>query len=58
MTYDKDELTAADKALLGKCGVFCGACDSYLGKSRSMLGKFLKIWELMSKKSEWLRIIY
>jgi len=34
MTFDKDELMAADIALLGKCGIYCGACDSYLGRSK------------------------
>ncbi len=34
MTFDKKELTAPEKAILGKCGLYCGACDSYLGRSR------------------------
>ncbi|MHA1651040.1 MAG: DUF3795 domain-containing protein [Candidatus Helarchaeota archaeon] len=32
---DKDQLTRADKAILGKCGIFCGACDAYLGKAKA-----------------------
>jgi len=34
MNFDKEELVAVDIALLGKCGVYCGACDSCLGKSK------------------------
>ncbi len=34
MTFDKDELNAADKAILGKCGVVCIACDAYMGKAK------------------------
>ncbi|NVM52675.1 MAG: DUF3795 domain-containing protein [Candidatus Helarchaeota archaeon] len=34
MTLGKDQLTAAEKAILGKCGVFCPACDAYLGKAK------------------------
>lgn len=34
MPLDKDQLTAAEKAILGKCGVFCPACDAYMGKAK------------------------
>ncbi|HUY01542.1 MAG TPA: DUF3795 domain-containing protein [Candidatus Deferrimicrobium sp.] len=34
MTSDKDQLSSVETAVLGKCGVFCGACDAYLGKSK------------------------
>ncbi|MHA1266547.1 MAG: DUF3795 domain-containing protein [Candidatus Helarchaeota archaeon] len=35
MTYDKKEVTPVEKAFLGKCGVFCGACDAYLGDAKA-----------------------
>jgi len=35
MTSDKDKVTPVEKTLLGKCGVFCGACDAYLGEAKA-----------------------
>ena len=35
MTFDKKELISAEKAILGKCGIYCGACDSYLGGAKA-----------------------
>ncbi|MFX1298721.1 MAG: DUF3795 domain-containing protein [Promethearchaeota archaeon] len=34
MTFDKDKLIASEIAILGKCGVFCPACDAYIGLSK------------------------
>ena len=35
MTSDKGAVTPVEKTLLGKCGVFCGACDAYLGEAKA-----------------------
>ncbi len=35
MTSDKDNVTPVEKTLLAKCGVFCGACDAYLGEAKA-----------------------
>ncbi len=31
---EKDKLAADEIAVLGKCGIFCAACDAYIGKSK------------------------
>lgn len=35
MTFDKAAVTPVEKTILGKCGVFCGACDAYLGEAKA-----------------------
>lgn len=50
MTSEKDDLTAADKAILGKCGVFCLACDAYLGKAKGFAKELFENLEIDAKK--------
>ena len=50
MTSDKDDLTAMDKAILGKCGVFCLACDAYLGKAKGFAKELFDNLEIDEKK--------
>lgn len=35
MTADKNDVTPVDKAILGRCGVFCGACDAFIGDAKA-----------------------
>ncbi|MHA1129866.1 MAG: DUF3795 domain-containing protein [Candidatus Helarchaeota archaeon] len=32
---DKNELLTDEIAILGKCGIFCAACDAYIGKAKA-----------------------
>jgi len=40
---DRDKLSAEEKCLVAPCGIFCGACDSYLGKSSELAQEMHRI---------------
>jgi hypothetical protein len=40
---DKDKLSEKEKSYIAPCGIFCGACDAYLGKSPKLAKELLRI---------------
>lgn len=40
---DKDKLTNEETCLIAPCGIYCGACDMMLGKSKSLAKKIYRI---------------
>lgn len=41
--YDRDKLTTEETYLIAPCGIYCGACDMKLGRSRSMAREMYRI---------------
>jgi hypothetical protein len=39
--FDKDQLSDEEKAIIGKCGVYCPACDAFIGKAKEYAKKNL-----------------
>ena len=40
---DKDKLSEEEKTYIAPCGIYCGACDAYLGKSIGMAKEMYRI---------------
>jgi len=41
--YDRDKLTTEETYLLAPCGIYCGACDILLGRSRNLATEMHRI---------------
>jgi hypothetical protein len=42
-SLDRDRLTTEETYLIAPCGIYCGACDMMLGRSRSLAGEMYSI---------------
>ena len=42
-SLDRDKLTNEETYLIAPCGIYCGACDMMLGRSRSLAGEMYRI---------------
>lgn len=40
---DKDKITKAETNLIAPCGIYCGACDPFLGKSKALATELYRI---------------
>lgn len=40
---DKDKLSKEEESYIAPCGVYCGACDAYLGKSTKLATELFRI---------------
>lgn len=41
--YDRERLKKDEIALLAPCGIFCGACDAFLGTSKSLAKELYRV---------------
>ena len=41
--YDRDKLTTEETHLIAPCGIYCGACDMKIGRSRSLAKEMYRI---------------
>ncbi len=42
---EKDKISKEETHLIAPCGIYCGACDSFLGKSKKLASELYKILE-------------
>lgn len=40
---DRDSVTEAEECLLAPCGIYCGACDPFLGRSKELAKELYRI---------------
>lgn len=40
---DKDKLSKKEESYIAPCGIYCGACDSYLGRSKELATELYRI---------------
>jgi hypothetical protein len=40
---DRDKVTEAEECLIAPCGIYCGACDPFLGRSKELARELYKI---------------